>query len=341
MTYENSYIEFLENIILFLLAFLILFIFRNWYNLYKKRKFRKESRKLLIETNLLKSSISKQKNKLNRLQNIENSLNQKQLEFEKLKQTLEEYKKKFFSTISKTEEELARQKEQLDFQKKAYESYVNFKHVEANNTRLGAHFIKNIISQIYEDLEYTESNYKTVFGISYKRKNSQSKVPSIQAIKNIFKLLDYNVSAIHNENTTLSNEIFHIQIFLELIEYLRPNATITLNNTLELEQLNTVKIKPTLFFTFIENALKHGNLNDPKSFITIDIKEDKDNKLSYILLNSAEQKSSSIQKDLKGTSNFGLKSLNDLLKVFYPGSVLQCEALPNKQYSSKLIFTIN
>jgi hypothetical protein len=56
-------------------------------------------------------------------------------------------------------------------------------------------------------------------------------------------------------------------MFLELIQFLKPNAKILLQDSLSINQKNTIKIKPTLFFSFLENALKHGSLNDEGSFI--------------------------------------------------------------------------
>lgn len=333
-------INILEKITLILIGLLALVIIRNWYNLYKKRSYRKHNKKITAQLEANKTAIANYNKQTQKLEATEQQLADKHTELFKLNTTLEDYKQKFYSTLSEKEKEIAKQKEQLDNQKNAYERYVNFKNVELNNTRLGAHFIKNVISQIYEDLEQTDNNYKSFLGINYKFGKSKSKVPPIKALKNIFKLLDYNVSALHRENTTIEEELSHISMFLELIQYLKPNAKINIDDQLKKAQKHQLKIKPTLFFPFVENALKHGSLNDEQSFISIVLKENENNQLSYCLVNSAEQKENYINQASQ-TSNFGLNALQQLLNAYYPNSKLEHKNLPNNQYLSELIISLN
>lgn len=330
----------LENITLFLLVVLALFIIRNWYNLYKKRSYRKRNKKITAQLEANQKAIANYDKQLQKLETTKQQLADKHTEIFNLTTTLEDYKQKFYNTLTEKEQEITKQKEQLYNQKNAYERYVNFKNVELNNTRLGAHFIKNVISQIYEDLEQTDSNYKSFLGVNYKFGSSKSKVPPIKALKNIFKLLDYNVSALHKESTTIEDELSHINMFLDLIQYLKPNARIKIDDQLKKSQRHKLKIKPTLFFPFVENALKHGSLNDEQAFISIILKENENKQLSYCLVNSAEQKENHINKVSK-SSNFGLNALQQLLNAYYPNSKLEHKNLPNNQYLSELIISLN
>lgn len=332
--------EKLRDLAPFLLIFIVLILFRNWYNRYKKRSYKKLNIGLIDKLDKSQKENTDYKEQLKKVRIIEDKLVRKQNEIIELKGDIDEHNQKFKITLSKKEAEIAAQIEKIDHLEKAYKRYVSFKNVEANNTRLGAHFIKNVISQIYEDLEDLQSGYKTFFGIHFKIRKTKQKILPIKALKNIFKLLDYNVSALNKDNISLEEELDHIYLFLELIQYLKPSAKITLNNSLSKSQKHTLRIKPTLFFPFIENALKHGSLNEENSFITIELKENSEKQLSYCLVNSTEQTLTRQDKDL-GVTNFGLKSLQELLNAYYPKSTLEHKILPNNQYLSELTLSLN
>ncbi len=343
--YYNKYlealedIELLEYIIFIILGILAVLVIRNWYNLYKKRSFRKKNKQLSAQLEAKQIAISNHDKQLENIKAVEQQLTEKHTEIFKLESILEDYKDKFYNTLSEKDKEIAQQKDAIDYQKKAYERYVSYKNVEANNTRLGAHFIKNVISQIYADLEDAETSYKSFLGFQYKKGEPLNKIPPIKALKNIFKLLDYNVSALNKESIIIEEELEHIHMFLELINYLKPNAKTELNNSLNKEQNNTIKIKPTLFFPFVENALKHGSLNDVNSFISIDLKQNEQKQLSYCLVNSAEQAlDTNLHKSTTG--KFGLHALKQLIDAYYPGSKIEHASLPNKQYMSQLTLTL-
>lgn len=336
----NEQIEVLKLVVLVLLGLLILIIVRNWYNLYKKRSFRSKNKQLKEHLKASKLAVSKYDEQLRKGQSLERKLSEKYTETFELQQEIEDYKQKFYATLSKKEKEIAEQKEAIIDQKKAYDKYVNFKNVEANNTRLGAHFIKNVISQIYEDIAQTDRSYKSFLGVNYKIGESKSKMPPIKALKNIFKLLDYNVAALNEEYISIEEELAHITMFLDLIKYLKPNTNIEFNNKLNSKQNTNIKIKPTLFFPFVENALKHGSLNNEGSFISIVLKEDENRQLSYCLVNSAEQRLNYDAK-LTKSSSFGLNALQQLLNAYYPKNKLEHKTLPNNQYLSELTINLN
>lgn len=333
-------LEYLIDNTPFFLTIVALLILRNLYNYIIKRYYRSENEELTTQNEQLLKEKSKNQQKLDNYVKLESKNLKSNNVILRLKQELAQTKKVHFESLSKKEQEIAKHKETNKHQKRTYEQYVNFKNVEANNTRLGAHFIKNVISQIYDDMEQTEKSYKSFLGISYRVKKFKNKIPPIKALKNIFKLLDYNVTALHKENTSLKEELEHIHMFLDLIKYLKPNTKIAFNNTLNREQKSTIKIKPTLFFPFVENALKHGNLNNNDSFISIILKENEQKQLSYCLVNSAEQRLNNDTK-VNTSSSFGLNALQQLLNAYYPKSKLEHKTLPNNQYLSELTLSLN
>ena len=350
--------ETLELFLIILSVLLILLIIRNWYNLYKKRSFRKKNEQIVAQLEANQLTIKDYEDKLKLTQDLEKKLNDKCIETDTLKKEIEKSKQKFLgvlnkkekekekekefflNTLNKKEKEIEVQKEKNQHQKKAYERYVDYKNVEANNTRLGAHFIKNVISQIYSDIEDIDNSFKTFLGIQYKIGKGKSKMPPIKALKNIFKLLDYNVAALNKENISIEEELKYINMFLDIIKYLKPNVRIKFDNELNNQYNSTLKIKPTLFFPFVENALKHGSLNDDNSFIKIVLKEKNNKQLSYCLVNSAEQKIHQ-ENTIINTTSFGLNALKQLLNTYYPNSKLEHKILPNNQYLSELTLNLN
>lgn len=346
-TYQTVRIQ--QLIFVLILALVLLIIV--WY---KKRSFKKKNKQMAAQLEDSQLTIKSYEEKFKVTQGLEKKLIDKNSETNTLKQEIEGHKQRFSTTLKKNEKEkeeflgvlnskekeIEVQKEQINHQRKAYERYVDFKNVEANSTRLGAHFIKNVISQIYNDIEDIDNSFKTFLGITYKIGSSKSKMPPINALKNIFKLLDYNVSALNKENTSIQEELAYVNMFLEVIKYLKPNTQIKFDNELNSQYSATLKIKPTLFFPFVENALKHGSLNDENSFIKILLKENNNKQLSYCLVNSAEQRID--QEDtIVNTTNFGLNALQQLLDAYYPKSKLEHKTLPNNQYLSELTLNLN
>lgn len=346
MNSYSEYADLIEQLELFRIAFKILLgllalvVIRNWYNLYRKRSFRKKNRQLKAQLEASQLGITNFDKELKKIASLENTLTNKHNEIFQLQQEIEDYKEKFFASLSEKDKQITLQKEAINHQQKAYERYVNYKNVEANNTRLGAHFIKNVINLIYKDLEKAEKKQKSFLGIHYNYTKEKSKLPSLKALKSIYKLLDYNVSALHKDKTSIDDELKHIEMFLDLIKYLKPLTNIELKNMLTKAQRNQIEIKPTLFFPFVENALKHGNLNEESSFISIILKENTNKQLSYCLVNSAEQHLEQEHKIGEG-ANFGLNALQQLLNAYYPNSTLEHKTLPNDQYLSELTLSLN
>lgn len=332
-TYEYSDQSFI--IIIFLISLLVIILIRNWCQIKKNISLKqviKETTLQLESYKLIASNLEFQHKSI--------ELNDEKLrnKIYELENTLTNCKQKFYVTLKEKEKKIIELKNTIDYQTTSNERIVNLKNIEVNNTRLGDHFIKNIISQVYEDIE--ESGFSKFFGIHYKPIHKKRNILPLNVLKSIFKLLDYNVSTLNIDKITLNQELEHITMFLDLIKYLKPNTTIEFNNMLEKERSDIIKIKPTLLFPFIENALKHGSLNKHDSFISIVLKEKTDNELSYCLINSIDfQDNGTIKTNVN--RNFGLNSLQQLLDVYYPKSNLFHKTLPNEQYFSEFTIKLN
>lgn len=113
-------IELLRGAFLILLCVLILVIIRNWYNLYKKRSFRKNNRLLKEKLDAQQLNISKFDQQLRKTESLERKLNKKVTEIFQLEKEMEDYKQKFYSYLSEKEKEIAQHKETNNYQKRAY-----------------------------------------------------------------------------------------------------------------------------------------------------------------------------------------------------------------------------
>lgn len=325
----------LVMIILILTAILILVIVRNWYNLYKKRSFRKKLKQ--SEQNLNNKDEELQRQNLiikdNEGFKIENRTFRVNLE--KLRIKFDEQEKNFNKTLLEKAEELERRERKLEYQRNAYEKSAGFKNVEINNTRLSAHFLKNVISHIYGDLEAERPKQLNVFGLYIGSKEVQNQIIPIIALRNIFKLLDYTVAVIKHDFVIIDQEVENIKVFIDVIKYFKPDTKIKFKNNLKPKNKESLKIKPTLFFPFLENALKHGSLNKEESALIIEIQHEEPSSIIYSVENTCEPLTSKKLEE-KSQSSFGLLALKNLLDVYYPQNKLQCGLLSESRYLSKL-----
>lgn len=320
---ENEMLNVLVEILVFLL---ILIFIRNLYNLIKKRSYRKKFRTLEKQYKSDQETIEIQQEDLEILKTEGLSLERK----------LNEQKKYFTYKIQEKEEELKKRESNLEYQRNAFEKYAGFKIVDANNSRLGAHFLKNVISHIYEDLEEIHSGQ-----ISNEKLKIEAKtLLPIKVLKDIFTLLDYTVAVIQRDTVPIKEEIKHIKLFIAVINYLKPKTAVDLTVNLPQEDLESLQIRPTLFFPFIENALKHGDLNRDDSKITIEADKISDNKLIYTVINSCERISAA-KKETDGKNEFGLNALKNLLDTYYPKNELESRPITHNLYLSRLVIPVN
>lgn len=340
--YEDySYTQLLEEYELSLLLILVLsslfciLFLRNLYNLIKKRSFRKKYKQIKIDNILTENRFQKQLLEIEYLKNDFKSEKENNIivnsQFVKNEARLK-------NVIAATERQLHEQQELNNYQRKALEKFADYKSIDANNTRLGAHFIKNVICHVYQNLEKTENTSLSILGFARATQGYQNVGLSIDALKNMFTLLDYNVASVQKNTVTIDEELKHLLKFVDLIKYLKPKTTVTLNNLLDNKTVTKVKIKPTLFFPFLENALKHGSLNKEQSYITINITSDMDKHLIYEVKNSCEQLPKNVVTR-KNQTPFGLNALNKLLETYYPDSTLSHRLKDTDTYIAHLKLT--
>ena len=137
---------------------------------------------------------------------------------------------------------------------------------------------------------------------------SSEKVPMV--ILKLSKLMEYVLYDIKETKfVSLIKEIDYIQNYIE-IEKLRFNdidVSININSNID-----SVKVPPLLLISFIENAFKHGGINNKNLRIKINVKIDNNSMLNFEILNNFV--SSQNPKSKKG---IGLQNTISRLKLLF------------------------
>lgn len=142
----------------------------------------------------------------------------------------------------------------------------------------------------------------TLYGFALKKANETPEM-----ILKLSNLLDYLLYQVDKPFVLLSDEILHIQDYIEL-EKMRFNDTLEVN--FEMNNLhNDQKIAPMLLIPFVENSFKHGSMQGGKMRINMDI-GCQNGTLNFNLSNSHKP------KDHEG-QGIGLDNVKKRLELLY------------------------
>lgn len=184
--------------------------------------------------------------------------------------------------VKKTEEEVILTKnEKLQNELKLLKSQIN------------PHFLFNSLNNIY-----------TLAGIDSNRTQ--------KSIINLSDMLRYVLYECDQETVPLKKEVEYIENYLKLFA-LKSSKNYPISTKLNIEN-NSIPVAPMLFIPFVENAIKHSNIDDREnSFINIKINADADT-INFEIENSKPQKV--IIKDAVG--GIGLENVKKRLAILYP-----------------------
>lgn len=298
----------LESTIVFLIFLLFILYLRNLWNWIQKRRFRKKFKNLKIDADRTNKALSKANDLNYSLNEKVNSLTNESIQ---LKKYIKETEEKLHETYTKKSKELTEKEENLKYEKEFYKERVKFKEVQAQTTRIGAHFLKNVLFKIQKDLELEKPETFSLFGknITIENKRSKNVLPT-EILHKIYDMLDYNVATIEKSKVPLTSEIEQLDNFIKVVQFLKPLLTISYLKEIEDNELN---IYPTLLFPFIENALKHGKLNEEDSKLNIQI-----HKINKYLIYKVENSVENNKKNKDDNKGFGLQALEKILDIYYP-----------------------
>jgi two-component system LytT family sensor kinase len=136
---------------------------------------------------------------------------------------------------------------------------------------------------------------------------SSDKVPNV--IIKLSKLMEYVLYDIEGTKfVPLINEIDYIQNYIEIEKLRFENVEVAIN--LE-SNIDTVKIPPLLFISLIENAFKHGGINNENLKIKINFRSVNSN-LEFEIINNFV-----ISPPLTSKKGIGLSNTKKRLKLIY------------------------
>ena len=133
-----------------------------------------------------------------------------------------------------------------------------------------------------------------------------------ESMLELSKLLRYVLYENTGNFVPVERELNFIHNYIELMRIrLTPDVDVKINiNVTEVDKT----VAPLLFITLIENAFKHGISSSGKSFIYINIYQDKNRQLNCTIRNSYFPKDNSDQSG----SGIGLENLRRRLEILYP-----------------------
>lgn len=160
-------------------------------------------------------------------------------------------------------------------------------------SQINPHFLFNSLNNIY-----------TLAGIDSKRTQ--------KSIINLSDMLRYVLYECDQETVAIKKEIEYIENYLKLFA-LKNSKDYPISTELNIAN-SSIPVAPMLFIPYVENALKHSNINDREnSFINIKIDADTDN-IDFEIENSKPKKA--IIKDSVG--GIGLENVKKRLAILYP-----------------------
>lgn len=180
--------------------------------------------------------------------------------------------------------------------------------------QINPHFLFNVLNNIYS--------------LSI---DKDPKTP--QAIMQLSKMLDYSLYSSKNDYVKLEEEIQYIEHLIALFK-LRDS---TLNN-IQFDYSKADKqvlIAPMLLLTFVENALKHGNVEKEDGFLEITLKT-QEQSIDFVCRNSYLS-----GKSIDQTGGIGIQNVERRLELLYPERFQLSTSMSNGIYTAQLKMDVN
>ncbi len=178
---------------------------------------------------------------------------------------------------------------------KQKEQALLFNQLEANHKMLrmqvNPHFLFNALNNIY----------------SLANRQSKATGPAILKLSNLMRFLLYEGNG---EKIPVQREIEYIQNYIGLQALKFEDASSKIN--FHTSGNTSVEIEPLLLIPFVENAFKHGNLEEDNAFVSIDL-DVTNYTIKFVVRNSFD--SSDDKKDSIG--GVGLQNVKNRLEAHY------------------------
>ncbi len=170
----------------------------------------------------------------------------------------------------------------------------------------------------------------TIYGFALKQSKD---TPDL--ILRLSNLLDYILHQVKKPKVTVKEEVMHIQEYVELEKVRFQDTLRVVFRTSEIDE--NLMIAPMLMIPFVENAFKHGALDNGFLYVDITISAS-DNQLQFVVKNTFSEREDN-QKEKLG---IGLENIRKRLDIHYNGNYKFCIHKTGKFYISELsIFNLN
>lgn len=146
------------------------------------------------------------------------------------------------------------------------------------------------------------NNLNNIYSLVYQK--SENALPTIDKLSNLLRYSLYEVG----EKVTIDQEMSQINNFIELQKLRSEKKLAYVLETLEVD--HNIEIPPLLFFPFVENAFKHGELHNKENPILIQLKQDD----QYIYFDINNKKTS---KEKDNVGGIGLENIIKRLNLIY------------------------
>ena len=185
------------------------------------------------------------------------------------------------------------------------------------------HYLKR---QIHPHFLFNTLN--TIYGFAIRQ---SQQTPEI--ILKLSNLLDYILYQVNKPSVSLKEEVLHIKEYIEL-EKIRFQETLKVEfSASEIDE--NIQVAPMLLIPFVENAFKHGTLEE--GFLTIKIQVSVvNNQLSFLIENSFRE-----SNDKSKNGGIGLVNIRKRLDLNYQNNYeLKTEKRDNRYFAELTIFEI-
>lgn len=183
-------------------------------------------------------------------------------------------------------------------------------HGKLLKTELNPHFFKNILNNIYAQV-------------------ALQKVEALMSIEKLQSLLEYMLYKTDANRVPLKDEIEFISSLVEIERY-RLSEGFDLKFNIKGNTEDNY-IAPLILLPFVENAFRHGDLNNKDAYVHISLSIS-ENELEYKVENSIPD-----QKIKKKLGGIGLKNLEQRLSITYPLFISDFQAKQKgEKYVAKL-----
>ncbi len=181
------------------------------------------------------------------------------------------------------------------------------------------HYLK---MQIHPHFLFNTLN--TIYGFALKQ---SKQTPEI--ILKLSNLLDYILYQVNKPKVSLKEEVLHIKEYIELEKIRFQDTLKVVFSSSEIDE--NIEVAPMLLIPFVENAFKHGALDEGFLRIEISIKLEKD-QLQFKIRNTYKED----DKDSDKKGGIGLENIQKRLDLNYKGNYDLTIKKSQKWFSAEL-----